>query len=61
MIFHDIGVAAAYQSEFDQLKEGIFGARSPKLTTSDPLTLDIEERGADHVFPGQQSRAAYCQ
>jgi phosphatidylserine/phosphatidylglycerophosphate/cardiolipin synthase-like enzyme len=41
VIFHDIGVAAAYQSEFDQLRDGIFGERSPKLTTTDPLTLDI--------------------
>jgi len=41
VIFHDIGVAAAYQSEFDQLMEGTFGARSPKLTATDPLTLDV--------------------
>jgi phosphatidylserine/phosphatidylglycerophosphate/cardiolipin synthase-like enzyme len=41
VIFHDIGVAAAYQSEFDQLRDGIFGARSPKLTSTDPLTLDV--------------------
>jgi phosphatidylserine/phosphatidylglycerophosphate/cardiolipin synthase-like enzyme len=41
VIFHDIGVAAAYQSEFDQLRDGIFGERSPKLTSTDPLTLDI--------------------
>ena len=40
-IFHDIGVAAAYQSEFDQLRDGIFGQRSPKLTSTDPLTLSI--------------------
>jgi phosphatidylserine/phosphatidylglycerophosphate/cardiolipin synthase-like enzyme len=50
VIFHDIGVAAAYQSEFDQLKEGIFGARSPKLTTSDPLTLDIEGTPVQIMF-----------
>jgi len=50
VIFHDIGVAAAYQSEFDQLKEGIFGARSPKLTTSDPLTLEIEGTAVQIMF-----------
>ena len=50
VIFHDIGVAAAYQSEFDQLKEGIFGARSPKLTTTDPLTLDIQGSPVQIMF-----------
>lgn len=49
-IFHDIGVAAAYQSEFDQLRDGIFGARSPKLTTTDPLTLDIEGSEVQILF-----------
>jgi len=41
VIFEDMGVAAAYESEFDQLREGVFGARSPKLTASDPLTLSV--------------------
>lgn len=50
VIFHDIGVAAAYQSEFDQLREGIFGARSPKLTSTDPLTLDIEGSPVQIMF-----------
>jgi phosphatidylserine/phosphatidylglycerophosphate/cardiolipin synthase-like enzyme len=49
-IFHDIGVGAAYQSEFDQLREGIFGARSPKLTSTDPLTLDIEGSAVQIMF-----------
>src|SRR4030065_403904 len=44
VIFHDIGVAAAYQSEFDQLRDGVFGARSPTLPSTDPLTLDLEGR-----------------
>lgn len=50
VIFHDIGVAAAYQSEFDQLKDGIFGARSPKLTSTDPLTLNIEGSPVEIMF-----------
>jgi phosphatidylserine/phosphatidylglycerophosphate/cardiolipin synthase-like enzyme len=50
VIFHDIGVAAAYQSEFDQLRAGIFGARSPKLTSTDPLTLDIEGSPVQIMF-----------
>jgi phosphatidylserine/phosphatidylglycerophosphate/cardiolipin synthase-like enzyme len=50
VIFHDIGVAAAYQSEFDQLRDGIFGARSPKLTSTDPLTLDIEGSPVQIMF-----------
>ena len=50
VIFHDLGVAAAYQSEFDQLWDGIFGERSPKLTTSDPLTLDIEGSPVQILF-----------
>jgi phosphatidylserine/phosphatidylglycerophosphate/cardiolipin synthase-like enzyme len=41
-IFHDFRVVAAYQTEFEQLFEGIFGARSPKLTTNDPLKINIE-------------------
>ncbi len=50
VIFHDIGVAAAYQSEFEQLREGIFGVRSPKLTTTDPLTLTIEGSQVQIMF-----------
>ena len=50
VIFHDIGVAAAYQSEFDQLRDGIFGARSPKITSTDPLTLDIEGSQVQIMF-----------
>ena len=50
VIFHDIGVAAAYQSEFDQLRDGIFGARSPKLTSTDPLTLEIEGSPVQIMF-----------
>ena len=50
VILHDIGVAAAYQSEFDQLRVGIFGARSPKLTSTDPLTLDIEGSPVQIMF-----------
>jgi phosphatidylserine/phosphatidylglycerophosphate/cardiolipin synthase-like enzyme len=42
VIFHDLGVATAYQSEFDQLFNGIFGERSPVLTATDPLKLNIE-------------------
>jgi phosphatidylserine/phosphatidylglycerophosphate/cardiolipin synthase-like enzyme len=42
VVFHDLGVASAYQTEFDQLRDGIFGARSPKLTTTDPLKINIE-------------------
>jgi len=41
-IFHDDGVVAAYESEFDQLWDGIFGERSPNLTATDPLKLLIE-------------------
>ena len=41
VVFEDYGVTAAYQSEFDQLRDGIFGERSPKLTLTDPLKLDI--------------------
>lgn len=50
VIFHDIGVAAAYQSEFEQLWDGIFGERSPRLTTTDPLTLDIEGSPVQILF-----------
>src|SRR3990172_3000960 len=50
VIFHDIGVAAAYQSEFDQLRDGIFGARSTMLTATDPLTLDIEGSAVQILF-----------
>lgn len=50
VIFHDIGVAAAYQSEFDQLREGIFGERSPKLTSTDPLKLNIEGSTVQIMF-----------
>jgi len=50
VIFHDIGVAAAYQSEFDQLRDGIFGERSPKLTSTDPLTLNIEGSQVQIMF-----------
>ena len=50
VIFHNIGVAAAYQSEFDQLWDGIFGERSPKLTTTDPLTIDIEGSPVQILF-----------
>ena len=50
VIFHDIGVAAAYQSEFEQLREGIFGVRSPKLTSTDPLTLNIEGSQVQIMF-----------
>jgi hypothetical protein len=41
-IFHHDGVVTAYQTEFDQLWDGIFGARSPKLTTNDPFKFVIE-------------------
>ena len=37
VIFHHDGVVTAYQTEFDQLQEGIFGARSPKLTDTNPF------------------------
>jgi phosphatidylserine/phosphatidylglycerophosphate/cardiolipin synthase-like enzyme len=50
VIFQDIGVAAAYQSEFDQLRDGIFGQRSPKLTTTDPLTLDVGGSAVQIMF-----------
>ncbi|HLC05848.1 MAG TPA: phospholipase D-like domain-containing protein [Anaerolineales bacterium] len=50
VIFHDVGVAAAYQSEFDQLRDGIFGERSTKLTSTDPLTLDIEGSPVQIMF-----------
>jgi phosphatidylserine/phosphatidylglycerophosphate/cardiolipin synthase-like enzyme len=50
VIFHDIGVAAAYQSEFDQLRDGIFGERSPKLTATDPLTLDVGGAAVQIMF-----------
>ncbi|MEW6335900.1 MAG: phospholipase D-like domain-containing protein [Acidobacteriota bacterium] len=50
VIFHDLGVASAFQSEFDQLKAGIFGERSPKLTATDPLTLDIEGTPVQILF-----------
>ena len=42
VIFHDFRVAAAYQSEFEQLWDGIFGARSKKFTSSNPVEFDIE-------------------
>jgi phosphatidylserine/phosphatidylglycerophosphate/cardiolipin synthase-like enzyme len=42
VIFHHDGVVTAYQTEFDQLWDGIFGARSPKLTTNDPFKFIIE-------------------
>lgn len=41
-IFHHDGVVTAYQTEFDQLWDGMFGARSPKLTTNDPFKFVIE-------------------
>ncbi len=50
VIFHDSGVAAAYQSEFDQLRDGIFGTRSSKLTTTDPLKLLVEGREVQIMF-----------
>lgn len=50
VIFHDFRVAAAYQSEFDQLREGIFGARSAKLTTTDPLEFSIEGSQVQIMF-----------
>ena len=49
-IFHDDGVVAAYDSEFDQLWDGIFGARSPNLTATDPLTLNIEGTEVQILF-----------
>lgn len=42
VLFHHPGVVAAYQDEFRQLWQGIFGARAPKLTASDPVKLDID-------------------
>ncbi len=50
VIFQDIGVAAAYQSEFDQLRDGIFGERSPKLTSTDPLTLSVGGAAVQIIF-----------
>ena len=50
VIFHDMGVVAAYQSEFEQLRDGVFGVRSPKLTTTDPLTLKIEGSPVQIMF-----------
>jgi phosphatidylserine/phosphatidylglycerophosphate/cardiolipin synthase-like enzyme len=50
VIFNDIGVAHAYQSEFDQLREGVFGARSPKLTSTDSLTFNIEGSEVQIMF-----------
>lgn len=49
-IFHDDGVVAAYDSEFDQLWDGIFGERSPKLTATDPLKLMIEGTEVQILF-----------
>ena len=49
-VFHDDGVVAAYDTEFDQLWHGIFGARSPKLTATDPLKLIIEGSEVQIVF-----------
>ena len=36
-------MVTAYQTEFDQFREGIFGARSPTLTTNNPFKFFIEE------------------
>jgi phosphatidylserine/phosphatidylglycerophosphate/cardiolipin synthase-like enzyme len=41
-IFRHAGVVTAYQTEFDQLREGIFGARSPTLTSNNPFKFFIE-------------------
>jgi phosphatidylserine/phosphatidylglycerophosphate/cardiolipin synthase-like enzyme len=42
VILHHDGVVTAYQTEFDQLWEGTFGARSPKLTDNSPFKFFIE-------------------
>ncbi len=42
VLFHHPGVVDAYQAEFNQLWQGIFGARSPKLTSGDPPKFDID-------------------
>jgi phosphatidylserine/phosphatidylglycerophosphate/cardiolipin synthase-like enzyme len=42
VIFHHDGVVTAYETEFDQLWEGVFGSRSPKLTDNDPFRFLIE-------------------
>jgi hypothetical protein len=41
-IFHHDGIVTAYGTEFDQLRQGIFGARSPKATTNDPFKFLID-------------------
>jgi phosphatidylserine/phosphatidylglycerophosphate/cardiolipin synthase-like enzyme len=49
-IFHDDGIVSAYESEFDQLWDGIFGERSPKLTAMDPLKILIEGSEVEIAF-----------
>jgi phosphatidylserine/phosphatidylglycerophosphate/cardiolipin synthase-like enzyme len=41
-IFHHDGIVTAYETEFDQLRQGIFGTRSPKATTNDPFKFLID-------------------
>jgi phosphatidylserine/phosphatidylglycerophosphate/cardiolipin synthase-like enzyme len=41
VIFHHDGIVAAYETEFDQLWEGVFGARS-RRTSTDPFKFLIE-------------------
>jgi len=45
-----MSVVDAYQSEFEQLRDGILSAWSPKLTTTDPLTLKIEGSPVQIMF-----------
>lgn len=54
-IFHHDGIVFAYQTEFDQLREGIFGARSPKLTTVDPPTFLIDGTRISILFSPDHS------
>lgn len=50
VVFHHDGIVDAYQQEFDQLRKGIFGARSPELTTTDPLRFSLEGTEVEILF-----------
>ena len=49
-IFHDAGIVTAYTLEFDQLRDGVFGARSPAPTTMDPFTVLIDGTEVQILF-----------
>lgn len=50
VVFRHAGVVTAYQTEFDQLQEGTFGARSPKLTDTNPFTFFLDDTEVQIAF-----------